>query len=164
MMPDRFYADLLRPGLVALAGLGGPMRTPEAECFLLAVALQESGLTQRVQVLANGHPGPARGFWQFEQGGVRGILSHPASISLALTLCKQAQIEPNTRAVWRALEGHDALAIGFARLLLLTDPYPIPTTESTAWDAYAHRLWRPGKPHPDSWGSNWVIAAKTVKA
>ncbi|EHL97190.1 hypothetical protein HMPREF9946_04398 [Acetobacteraceae bacterium AT-5844] len=38
------------------------------------------------------------------------------------------------------------MAYGLARLLLLTDPYAVPETESGAWTCYMNRLWRPGAP------------------
>jgi hypothetical protein len=69
---------------------------------------------------------------------------------------------PAKEAVWRALEGHDVLAAAFARLLLWTDPYPVPLGREEAWTCYAKRLWRPGKPHPDTWGSNWEAAQAAV--
>ena len=56
-------------------------------------------------------------------------------------------VAPDAASVWRAIEGHDRLATAFARLLLWTDPHPIPTEERAAWDCYL-RLWQPGKPCP----------------
>lgn len=68
---------------------------------------------------------------------------------------------PDAASVWRAIEGHDRLATAFARLLLWTDPHPIPTEERAAWDCYL-RLWRPGKPRPAEWPALWRLAGNTL--
>lgn len=49
----------------------------------------------------------------------------------------------------------------FARLVLLTDPAPIPVSEGCAWDCYS-RLWRPGKPHRAVWGTHWAAAGEAI--
>ncbi|MCY1303002.1 hypothetical protein D9M70_526890 [compost metagenome] len=51
-------------------------------------------------------------------------------------------------AIWRALEHDDVLAAGFARLLLWSDPKPLPLAgdEQGAFDLYL-RTWRPGAYH-----------------
>ena len=55
--------------------LPAKMDSPQARAMLKAIALQESRFEHRKQI-----GGPARGFWQFEQGGgVRGVLNHPYS-------------------------------------------------------------------------------------
>src|SRR5262249_49562675 len=61
-----------------------------------------------------------------------------------------------------ALPFSDTLACGFARLLLFTDPYPLPTTEDAGWDAYCGRLWRPGKPSRERWASSYRAALEAV--
>lgn len=163
MSPETFLAKILDPGLHYLASLGGPAVSDEARVFLLSVAGQESGWGARYQSAPATSPGPARGFWQFEQGGgVVGVLTHGSSDDLAAILCDSLTVVPDKEAVWRALEGSDRLAAGFARLLLLTDPYAIPTDQDAAWDCYANRLWRPGAPHPDVWPGNWQAAESAV--
>lgn len=165
MKIDAFIHHIIDPGLAALARLGGPPPSDEARVFLLAVAQQEigAGLAARYQSSPSASPGPARGRWQFEQGGgVKGVMTHPASTVLAKALCATYEIAWNQPAVWRALEGHDFLAVGFARLLLFTDPYKIPTEQTPAWDCYNLRLWRPGKPHPEAWPDNWLRAQQAV--
>ena len=53
----------------AFALLPPAMDTPDARVLLLAIGLQESKFSHRLQI-----GGPARGYWQFEQGGgVRGV-------------------------------------------------------------------------------------------
>lgn len=143
----------------------GVRSSPEAHRFLLAVAGQESACTHRHQIVSSGGAGPARGFWQFEQGGgVRGVMTHRTSANLARALCDAASVRFEAAAIWRALEGHDGLAYGFARLLLLTDPFSIPVEQNAAWTCYAVRLWRPGKPHPQTWPGWWQNAGACVGA
>lgn len=116
--------------------------------LMLAIGLQESRFKNRRQI-----NGPARGYWQFERGGgVRGVLLHKASRDAAVALCKARGVAPNDQAVYAALERDDVLAAGFARLLLWTDPRPLPEIgdADAAWDYYI-RNWRPGKPHRETW-------------
>jgi hypothetical protein len=164
MAPDVFLSSVIEPGLAFISGLIPPPPTDDARRFLLAIALQESGpaLEARYQNSPAATPGPARGWWQFEQGGgVAGVLQHPATRHAAAGACSQIVVVPQPAAVWRAIEGNDLLACCFARLLIWTDPAILPTTESDGWGQYM-RLWRPGKPHPATWGPNWLIASKTV--
>jgi hypothetical protein len=157
-----FDSEVLTPGLVWLAGLGGPPVADEARRWLLAVAMQESGLTHRAQVVSAGGAGPARGWWQFEQGGgAAGVLRHAGTAKLAAECCRQAVVAAEPAAVWRALEGHDRLATAFARLLLWTDPDALPTTADAGWRVYL-RQWRPGKPRPEKWAGCWVRAGEVV--
>lgn len=165
MTPADFLRDIMRPAAAWTERVVGERSGPEALRFLLTVALQESACRHRYQELQGGGVGAARGWWQFEQGGgVTGVLRHPASRAKALALCQAANVRPEAAAVWRALEGHDGLAYGFARLLLLTDPYPIPSEQDAAWTCYAVRLWRPGRPHPEVWPANWQAAALAMAA
>ena len=60
MTLDQIMDDAVRP---AMALLPARMDTPEADCMLLAIGLQESRFVHRRQI-----GGPARGFWQFEKG------------------------------------------------------------------------------------------------
>ena len=157
---------VIDPALLILRDLGGPAITALARQYLVAIALQESGpaLRARYQHSPATTPGPARGFWQFEQGGgTAGVLNHAACRTLANLLCEHCIVVPARAAVWRALEGHDVLAVGFARLLLWSDPRALATTESGAWEYYL-RNWAPGKPHPSVWPRNWRTAAAAVQA
>lgn len=159
----RFFTDILRPALVEIAPVIDVPYSDEAARFLLAVALQESGCKYRYQVVPGSNPGPARGWWQFERGGgVHGVMNHHRSQEKARSLCEYCRVEWNKFAIHRALEGHDVLAVGFARLLLFTSPHQIPVGEARAWNEYRHNLWRPGKPHADKWPKNWATATKAV--
>lgn len=149
----------------ALALLPTRLDTREARVQLLAIGLQESGLTDRVQKVSGGGPGPARGLLQFERaGGVRGVLSHPASRDLALQVCVARRLPAvSTSVVWDELATDDVLAFAFGRLLLLTDAQRLPQLgdQPGAW-AYYERCWRPGKPHPDRWPANYSAAMAAV--
>lgn len=164
MSPDVFLTSIIDDGLTFLAGINGPQPSDNARRFMLAIALQESGrnLDARYQNSPAASPGPARGWWQFEQGGgVAGVLTHAASSSMAAAACSQTWVVPQAAAAWRAIEGNDRLACAFARLLIWTDRAALPTSSTDGWDQYL-RLWRPGKPHPEMWGGNWQTADATV--
>ena len=110
--------------------------------------------------------GPARGYAQFElNGGVLGVLTHHASADHARAICDILDIKPAPSVVYGALEFQDVLAAAFARLLLWTDPSPLPPREDdqAAWDIYL-RTWRPGKPHPETWAAHYRRAWETVAA
>lgn len=145
-----------------------------ARLMLLAIAQQESQILFRDQQefdratgeLVDGKLGPALGLWQFERGGgVAGVLNHPATRGNALYLCAGAEVSADSDSVWRALKVNDRLACGFARLLLWSDPHPLPTVQDVdgGW-AYYLRTWRPGKPHPETWSGYWAAARQALRA
>ena len=134
-------------------------RTAQAERFLLAIAGQESGFAHRRQM----GDGPARGWWQFERGGgVAGVLAHRASAGVAKAVCEALAVPASAAAVHPALEHCDLLACAFARLLIFTDPAPLPETELAGWSYYL-RVWRPGKPHSETWPKRWAEAEAAIK-
>jgi len=117
------------------------MASPEARLILLAIQLQEDPQQLRKQIR-----GPARGLWMFEAGGgVRGVLQHETTSRAARDLCARCDVLPDSASVWASLEENDLLAAGFARLLLWTDPEPLPKAGEVrqAFDLYL-RTWRPG--------------------
>ena len=143
----------------AMALLPARMATHQAELMMLAIGLQESRFTHRRQVR-----GPARGFWQFEQGGgVAGVLRHPVSREHALRVCDARGVQTVAEQVYQQLEHDDVLAAAFARLLLWTDPAPLPKPGEVgrAWDLY-NRTWRPGKPHRQTWDGLYARAMDEV--
>lgn len=165
MTPDVFLHTIIDTGLDFLAGIGGPPLSDDARRELLAIAMQESGpqLNARYQGSPSASPGPARGFWQFEAGGgVKGVLTHPASQTWMRNVCGALTVVAEQNAVWRALEGNDILSSAVARLLLYTDARPLPKTQQDGWDQYFFN-WRPGKPHPDEWPNNWAAADAAVR-
>ena len=152
---------------LALNLLPPRLDTQTARVQLLAIGLQESGLKDRVQIVAGGGKGPARGLLQFELGGgVRGVLTHPASAKMAAEVCVTRRVPAMTASVvWGELSRDDVLAFALGRLLLLTDPHPLPALGDIdeAWNCYV-RTWRPGKPHRDRWTDNYAAALASVKA
>lgn len=138
------------------------MDTPIARVILAAIGFQESGYLVRIQY----GNGPARSYWQFENGrlaGINGVLTHRASAKLAASVCKSRGVDPDRMAVWKAMETDDVLGAAFARLLMYTDPKPLPDNQADAWEMYAKRLWRPGKPHPDKWVASWAFGLERAK-
>lgn len=129
-----------------------------ARVFQAAAGYQETKYLTRVQY----GNGPARSYWQFEKGGIKGVMLHKASVRMAIAVCEARGVEFNSDAIWRAMETDDVLGATFARLLMYTDPYALPTTQDAAWAMYAKRLWRPGKPHPDEWPASWAFALSVV--
>lgn len=144
--------------------------SPAARAMLIAIALQESRLAVRWQVLQGGGKGPARGLLQFEQGtrasrgGVWGVYLHKTSASLLAPVCHARGVALEPGAIWRALETDDVLAVAVARLLLLTDPYPLPQRGEydAAWRLYADRTWQPGRPHRQTWDAYYDRAWSEV--
>jgi hypothetical protein len=134
-----------------LALLPVPLRSLEAQAMLVAIGLQESRFLERHQ-----RPnGPAVGFWQFERAGVRGVLSHKDSKALIASVLLDLRYKERAFSVLcGAVEHNDILACAFARLLLWTDPDPLPGREAgeVAWNIYL-RTWRPGRPHSETWPS-----------
>jgi hypothetical protein len=163
MNPDTFASAILLPNLAEVELQLGIPFSWEAARFLQAVALQESDCAWRYQRSRITKAGPARGWFEFERaGGVRGVMRHPRTASKAQTWAALCFVRWEEHAIWRALEGHDKLAVGFARLLLWSDPYPMPTSPAEAWNCYCHRLWRPGKPRPNDWKANWTAAGLAI--
>lgn len=138
------------------------MDSPRARVILAAIGFQESDYLVRIQY----GNGPARSYWQFENGrlaGISGVLTHRSTEKLAAAVCKARGVEPERMAVWKAMETDDVLGAAFARLLMYTDPFPLPDNQADAWEMYAKRLWRPGKPHPDKWPASWAFGLERAK-
>lgn len=159
-MSDLLRSVLAGPMATAYTLLPARMNTPTANAMLLAIGLQESRLTHRRQI-----GGPARGLWQFEQGGgVRGVLNHAASAKLAERVCLARKVDTTPSAVYAELEHDDVLAAAFARLLLWTDPKPLPALGDVdaSWALY-ERTWRPGKPHRKTWDALYAQALEVLQ-
>lgn len=150
--------DQVIPAAASL--LPGVSFDDRAVVMLLAIGLQESRFQHRKQIR-----GPARGFWQFEAGGgTLGVLTHHASAGRAATVARErlGQV-PSYRVVNDKLAEDDILACAFARLLLWTDPRPLPALGAAqdAWDYYI-RNWRPGKPHRHTWDGLYAQALQAA--
>lgn len=163
MTPTEFRRSIIEPGARWTFEHCGVPSDTAAQRILLAFAAKESDLKERAQIISGGPgAGPARSFWQGELTGgmVKGVMGFykPEIPAAARRLCEAASVRYEAQAIWRAIEGHDLLAYGLARLLLRTDPPAIPQTEEGAWACYADRLWRPGKPLKAKWPKAWAAA------
>ncbi|WP_399696627.1 hypothetical protein [Xenophilus sp.] len=138
----------------ALKLLPARMDSYEARVMLLTIGQQESKFLYRRQIVGGQPVGPAKSFWQGEKGGgmVKGVRTHPATAALAAKLYEARGVAPDDTAIWNAIENDDVLAAGLARLLLFTDPKPLPAVNdsSGSWSYYL-RTWRPGQPHQQTW-------------
>jgi hypothetical protein len=143
----------------AMQLLPANMDSINARAMLTAIGLQESQFQCRHQI-----GGPAHGFWQFEEGGgVRGVLTHPATQPIVLPILRQLRYGDSPAVVYAAIEHNDILACVFARLNLWWLPQALPGPEQAeeGWRQYLD-AWRPGRPHPESWPSYYAIAWQTV--
>lgn len=158
MTLDEVVGDALKP---AFAILPMPMDSPTARVMLLAIGLQESRFKYRAQI-----GGPARGLWQFEQGGgVKGVYGHPTTTAHCRHLALSLSVMWTVPQIYAALEFDDVLAAGMARLLLFADSRPLPPINDAdaCWDCYV-RNWRPGKPHRETWDAFHAQALEQVSA
>ncbi len=163
MSPERLLKTAIIPALIELRG-AGMADTLEVRRFMLAIALQESGLQHRRQVSADGtESGPAASFWQFEKGGgCKGVLAHPAVAQRMRAVLDAFNVESNALALWEAMRYQDIVAAVAARLLIYTLPAELPETADQGWSQYIS-AWRPGKPHISTWAANWAVADAAVR-
>lgn len=163
MTPARLLRSAIVPALAELAMCGIP-DTRDARRFLLAIALQESRLRHRRQVVAGGaENGPASSFWQFEAGGgCKGVLTHYLTASCMRGLCTEFNVTPTPQGLWEAMRYHDVIAAIAARLLVYSLPDKLPNTPEEGWKQYLE-AWRPGKPHPETWATAWDTATETLE-
>lgn len=150
---SKVYAKFIRPGFQYLPE---KMNTPEAIAMMTAIGLQESRFEYRKQI-----GGPARGFWQFEEGGgVAGVMRHHSSKRYAENILQELEIKK--KDAYDAIAYNDTVAAAFARLLLYTDPNQLPKLSDSpqiSWEYYI-RNWRPGKPHRETWDAIWTHATR----
>jgi len=154
----------------ALSMLPPAMDSSNARAMLVATGLQESKFLERRQIVKGGKKGPAAGLWQFEQGGaVRGVLEHKRTREHALAILRELRYHKAGRVITSSaivhakIEDNDVLACVFARLLLWTLPGRLPTRNERdlGWAQYLN-AWRPGRPHPDTWGAYFDEAWQRV--
>lgn len=165
---------LLKTAIVPALGLiDRRLDSPAARAMLVCIALQESGLTARRQILDAGRewwesrPGPAHGLWQFERmGGVYGVVTRNASAREIVTPAIRKLLYPHdVDIVYEAITHNDILACVLARALLWTVPHPLPDrmNSDVGWGQYLG-AWRPGKPHKATWADNYRRAWEAVDA
>ena len=163
MTPANLLSTAIVPALTLLTTVGIEDTIP-ARRILLAIALQESGLTHRRQVSADGkETGPAISFWQFEKaGGCRGVLAHRSVSARMRKVCIDFNVDVTEQSLWEAMRYQDIVAAAAARLLLYTLPAGLPLSAAEGWKQYLE-AWRPGKPHPETWEGNWRVADSIVR-
>jgi hypothetical protein len=162
MTPQRLLKTGIIPALADLEQQGIP-DSVDARRFLLAIAMQESGLAHRRQVsTGGGEGGPGASFWQFEQGGgCKGVLTHKSVAARMVRACDDNNVFSTPQGLWEAMRYNDIVAATAARLLIYTLPSGLPKTAEDGWRQYI-AAWRPGKPHEDTWGINWGLATVAV--
>ncbi|MBK9427324.1 MAG: hypothetical protein IPN63_08030 [Gammaproteobacteria bacterium] len=168
MTPELLLKTAIIP---ALGMLDSKLDTPAARAMLIAIALQETGLRARRQMLeARDHwweskPGKGHGFWQFERdGATRGVMvRHAAASAIVLPVIDALLYPRDPYAVHEALIHNDVLACVLARALLYSvpDALPGPNDPEKGWVQYVS-AWRPGKPHVEPWANNYRTAWATV--
>lgn len=136
--------------------------TQPARICHAAFGWQETKYLHRRQLVRrNGalvEAGPACGYWQMEKtGGVAGVMNFGGLVtSKAMHVCNIRGVPWRRDDILLALSQDDVLAAAFARLLMYTDRGALPTTQRDAWAMY-RRVWRPGKPHPETWDAAWAF-------
>lgn len=164
MTPELLLATGIAPALAYLRG-AGIQDTLAARRMMVAIALQESNLQHRRQVSADGtESGPAVSFWQCEQTGAgHWLLLHKASGPILRKACSDFNVPATDAGIWNAIRYNDVLAAIVARLNLYVLPNMLPEIPELGWQQYIN-AWRPGKPHPEKWATNWSAADIIVKA
>ena len=162
MTPQRLYQTAIRPALDELVSLG-VKSSPQAARFLLAIAIQESGLRARRQIVSGGaEAGPAVSYWQGEvTGGMILTLKHFRVGPWMKAICEAYNVQPTPAGLWEAMRYQDIVAAAAARLLVYTLPFALATTQDEGWAQYLS-AWRPGRPHPETWPAAWKLATETV--
>jgi hypothetical protein len=162
MTPQQYLSTAVAP---ALALLPPECDTPGARVQLLATAMQESGLTVRIQVPS----GAARSFCQMEKNGaVLNVFTNDRSRPVLQAVCKQLDIPCNLDALFEAIAWHDVLAVVVARLQYWLSPLDMPAVgdPAAALATYA-ATWRPawhlvGQPEPGRWDAAYAAAISAV--
>lgn len=165
--PRTFLVAAILP---ALDLLPTSMTSVEAKAMLLAIALQETELKARRQEVYSQTKkawidGPARSYWQFELGGLAGVLRHPATQAHAARFVEALGYADTTPPQLLDIMVYDSvLAAGMARLNLFWDAAPLPRRADGPEVAYLYydRTWRPGKKRPQDWPPNWQLAWDTA--
>lgn len=154
MTPKTLIDTCIKP---ALSLLPVTLASPDAVRMLVAIAIQESNLLHRKQVV-----GPARGWWQFEVNGVRGVMKHNATSNyVRMILAELGYAGMSATEVHQVVEHNDTIAGVLARLNLWWLPSALPTEIEEGWNQYIE-AWRPGKPHRHRWDRAWEAATKAV--
>ncbi len=172
MKPDRFYHEIVKPTLELMEKMPEVQipATEKAAVLVMTIAGQESNWAARRQVgIGQYHPQTvgARGYWQFESTGGGPVALNDVMQKTPRQLaavCAWLEIPNDELTLYEALAWNDTLACALGRLLLWTDPHPLPDVGNkvASWDYYV-RNWRPGAPHPDVWPGHYDTALAAMK-
>lgn len=173
MKTDLFYARIVKPTLALMSELPDIKLavSPQASVLTMACAGQESSWRNRRQIgIGQYHPQTvgARSYWQFEStwGGPVALNDVMQKTPRQLfAICAYLEVPVDELSLYEAIAWNDTLACAMARLLLWTDPKPLPAIgdKDGSW-AYYQRNWRPGAPHPQAWPANYDAAVAAVGA
>lgn len=125
------------------------MNSLNARAQLLKTGLQESKLTYRRQLISTDRGlqplGPAAGLWQFERGGIQGVMNHRATSKHLKDICEQRGVAPRVEDIWIAIQTDDVLAAALARLNYWWSHRSLPDMHDRdgSWEEYLW-CWRPG--------------------
>jgi hypothetical protein len=124
------------------------MDSIRARAQVLKIGLQESRYATRFQMGG----GPARSYWQFETGGIKGIFTHRLTKDLVKNVCKQLGVPHSILSIYSAMGHNDVLGAAMARINLWWHAQPLPqiADEQGSYRYYID-CWNPGKPKPDKW-------------
>jgi len=158
MSPETFVSTILNPALWQASDPIGIAISQESRVLLVAIAGQEMSWTYRLQI---GAPQYGRGFWSFESAGIQAVATHTASAAKSLALADALAIPHVLDTAHEAIAWNDVFAVGMARLLLWTDPAPLPPVgdQQGGWSLYL-RTWNPGTPRPADWPANYTAAVR----
>lgn len=155
-----FNTQILVPALAFIrANLKAIPASVEEHTMLLAIAGVESAWSQRTQQpVAYAHS-----FWQWERGGVLGLMRDDETSKQVAVLCGMAGVPFQSTGIWNYMAKPEAdnFSAAMSRLLLWTDPSPLPKTMDDGFDYYV-RNWRPGKPYEPRWAAVWSQAVAAI--
>lgn len=153
-----FFANIVQPSLKRLEAWTGVASGQDAQVLVMAIAGQEGNWQFRQQI-----GGPARSYWQFEEGGGVHGLFKVAAVKLH-SICSALDIPYEEDSVFQAMTWNDTLACCMARLLLWTDVRPLPAVGDIegGWNYYRDN-WRPGAPHYATWPTRYGVALSVVR-
>lgn len=164
---DMWFKHAILPAFTRY--MSHPKQSVKAMVQIIATGLQESQVMFRKQVPS----GPARGFLQIEPPTAIAAYDKDAYLRgelMNLRLNTTQLLPTNTTAARRnylanVCELNDPACVLIGRSIMWLDPSPIPEIGDVegAWDFYALKTWRPGKPRPEHWWDNYMQAVNVVQ-
>ena len=167
LIEDFLVVDQISKGPIteAFGLLPKAMGSIDARAQLLKTGLQESNFLHRRQISRDGRPtGPAAGYWQFEKGGIRGVMLHASTKNHLKVVCAELDVPFEVDAIWNLIQVDDVLAAALARLNYWWSSNQLPkyNDEQGSWDEYIW-CWRPGKPHRHTWPEHHDLIVRYIE-